>query len=127
MNCCRPEQVDPKEHGNMLKRIQILEDGRVPAKEAKTGKLKEKKENNEERVSEAMKKVTPIREYQAVHEENFISSWLREGQRRQKKKRKKWIRKSGKDVGKKRKESQREKKMSGCEEEMCEPRLRGGP
>ena len=35
MNCCKPEQVGTKEHGKMLKRIQILEDGRVPAKEAK--------------------------------------------------------------------------------------------
>ena len=29
-----PEQVGTKEHGKMLKRIQILEDCRVPAKEA---------------------------------------------------------------------------------------------
>ena len=35
MNCCRPEQVSTKEHGKMLKRIQILEDGFVPANEAK--------------------------------------------------------------------------------------------
>ena len=34
MNCCKPEQVGTKEHRKMLKRIQILEDGRVPAKEA---------------------------------------------------------------------------------------------
>ena len=34
MNCCRPKQVGTKEHGKMLKRIQVLEDGRVPAKEA---------------------------------------------------------------------------------------------
>ena len=34
MNCCKPELVGTKEHGKMLKRIQILEDGRVPAKEA---------------------------------------------------------------------------------------------
>ena len=27
LNCCRPEQVGTKEHGKMLKRIQILEDG----------------------------------------------------------------------------------------------------
>ena len=32
-----------KERGKMLKRIQILEDGRVPAKEAKTGRLKDKR------------------------------------------------------------------------------------
>ena len=43
MNCCRPEQVSTKEHGKMLKRIQILEDGRVPANKAKIGKLKDKK------------------------------------------------------------------------------------
>ena len=35
MKCCRSEQVSTKEHGKILKRIQILEDGRVPAKEAK--------------------------------------------------------------------------------------------
>ena len=38
MNCCRPEQVGTTEHGKMLKRIQLLEDGRVPAKEAKNWK-----------------------------------------------------------------------------------------
>ena len=43
MNCCRAVQVSTKEHGKMLKRIQILEDGRVPAQEAKKGKLKDKK------------------------------------------------------------------------------------
>ena len=35
INCCRPEQVSIKEHGKMLKRIHILQDGRVLAKEAK--------------------------------------------------------------------------------------------
>ena len=34
MNCCKPELVGTKEHGKILKRIQILEDGRVLAKEA---------------------------------------------------------------------------------------------
>ena len=34
MNCCKPEQVGTKGHGQMLKRIQVLEDGRVLAKEA---------------------------------------------------------------------------------------------
>ena len=42
----RPEQVNTKEHGKMLKRIQLLEDGRVPAKEATHGKLKDKKEES---------------------------------------------------------------------------------
>ena len=35
MDCCRPEQMGTEEFGNMLMRIQTLEDGRVPAKEAK--------------------------------------------------------------------------------------------
>ena len=43
MDGCKPEQVGTKEHGKMLKRIQILEDGRVPAKEAKSWKIEGKK------------------------------------------------------------------------------------
>ena len=43
LNCCRPEQVSTKEYGKMFKRIQILEDGRVPAKEAKDWKIEGKK------------------------------------------------------------------------------------
>ena len=42
MNCCKPQQVGTKEHGKMLKRIQILEDGRVPAKEAPKWKIEGK-------------------------------------------------------------------------------------
>ena len=33
--CCMPEPMGTKEFGNIVKRIQILEEGRVPAKEAK--------------------------------------------------------------------------------------------
>ena len=40
MNCCKPMQVHTKEYGKMLKRFQILEDGRVPAKDAKNEGLK---------------------------------------------------------------------------------------
>ena len=39
MNSCKPEQVGTKEYGKMHKRIQILEDGRVPAKEARNWKM----------------------------------------------------------------------------------------
>ena len=39
LNCCKPEQAGTKEHGKMLKRIQVLEDGRVPAKEARNWKI----------------------------------------------------------------------------------------
>ena len=35
MNYCKLEQVGTKEHSKMLKRIQLLEDGRVLDKEAK--------------------------------------------------------------------------------------------
>ena len=34
MDHCRPEQMGTKDNGNMLKRVQTLEDGGVPAKEA---------------------------------------------------------------------------------------------
>ena len=39
MICCKLVQVGTKEHGKMLKRIQILEGGRVPAKEAKNCRI----------------------------------------------------------------------------------------
>ena len=38
MNCCKPEQVGTKEYGKMLKRIQVLEGGRIPAREARNWK-----------------------------------------------------------------------------------------
>ena len=51
MNCWKPEQVGTTEHCSMLKRIQILEDGRVPAKERRKLKLEGQQENHEKRVS----------------------------------------------------------------------------
>ena len=39
MNCCKLEQVGTKEHGTMIKRIQVLEDGRIPAKRARNWKI----------------------------------------------------------------------------------------
>ena len=38
-NCCRLEHMDTKEFGKMMKRMQILEEGRVPAKGAKKWKI----------------------------------------------------------------------------------------
>ena len=35
MNCCKLEQVGTKEYCKMLKRSQVFEDGRFPAKEAR--------------------------------------------------------------------------------------------
>ena len=43
MNCCKPKQVGTKQHGKRLRRIQILEDGRVPDKEAKNWKVEGQK------------------------------------------------------------------------------------
>ena len=43
MNCCKPEQVGTKERGKMLKRIQVLEDGRVSAMEASNWKIEGQK------------------------------------------------------------------------------------
>ena len=43
MNCCTLEQVGTKEHGKMLKRTQVLEDGRIPAREARHWKIEGQK------------------------------------------------------------------------------------
>ena len=43
MNCCKPEQMGTKEYGKMLPIIQLLEDGRVPAKEAITWRIEGQK------------------------------------------------------------------------------------
>ena len=49
-NCCRPEQMDTKEFGKMMKRIQILEEGTVPAREAKNQlENRGRKEKNNEK------------------------------------------------------------------------------
>ena len=37
VKCCRFEQMGTKDFGKMMKRVQILEEGRVPAKETKIG------------------------------------------------------------------------------------------
>ena len=46
MNFCKPEPMGTTEHGKMLKRIQTLEDSRIPAKEAKIGVSKDKREES---------------------------------------------------------------------------------
>ena len=48
-NCCKPEQVGTTEYGNILKRSQVLEDRRVPTKEARSWNFLK---NYEKRVSE---------------------------------------------------------------------------
>ena len=44
VNCCRPEQMGTKEFGKRMKRIQILEEGRVPAKVREKNKRIARKE-----------------------------------------------------------------------------------
>ena len=53
VNCCKQEQMGTKEYGKMMKRIQILQEGRVRAKEAKIRGRKEK--NCKKGVYEAVK------------------------------------------------------------------------
>ena len=56
VNCCKPEPMGSKEFGKMTKGIQTLEEGRVPAKEAKNWRIDgEKAKNYEKGVSEAVK------------------------------------------------------------------------
>ena len=56
MNCCKLEPMGTQGYAKMLKRIQVLEDGRVPAKEVRDRKIEgQKKKGHEERVSEALK------------------------------------------------------------------------
>ena len=49
IHCCMQEPMGTKDFGKMLKRIQTLEEGRVPAKEAKIGASREKRKELRER------------------------------------------------------------------------------
>ena len=46
INCCMPEPMGTKYFGKMVKIIQTLEEGRVPAKEAKKLDNRGRKEKN---------------------------------------------------------------------------------
>ena len=99
-----PESMGTKEFGNRVKRIQILEDGRVPAKEAKNWIIEGEKKgitrkeykrllNNFERHMELGKRKMKergelpnvegdvVRGKKAMHEEDFGSNWQREDER----------------------------------------------
>ena len=43
MNCCKPEPMGTQGYGKMLKRIQVLKDGGVPAKEARNWRIEGQK------------------------------------------------------------------------------------
>ena len=113
INCCMREPMGTKEFGNMVTRIQTLEEGRVPAKEAKNWRIEGEKKiitskeyrrplNNFEMEGLMAQKVLwkmskektmkergelpneegdVVKEYKAMHEEDFWSSWLRQGER----------------------------------------------
>ena len=100
MNCCKPEQVGTKKYGKMLKRIQTLEDARIPAKEARNWKIEGQKRRRARKEyrrlwdefgmrgfmaqkglwNVAREKILQDRGawYKAMHEDNYLSSWLRE-------------------------------------------------
>ena len=39
MNCCKPEPMGTQSYAKMLKRIQVLQDGDMPAKEARSWRI----------------------------------------------------------------------------------------
>ena len=149
-NCCRLEQMDTKEFGKMVKRIQIFEEGRVPAKEAKNWRIEGEKKritrkeskrllNNFEIEGEMAQKGMwnlakentmkergklpneegdVVREYKAMHEEDFWSSWLREDEK-SKEEREVEAEKKGEVEGEKRKREKEKEEGRLKEDERC--------
>ena len=110
INRFKSEYMDTKEYGTMLKRILILEEERVPAKNARGWTIEgQKKTRVTRKECKRLREEFEVggfvaqkgswnitkkrmledggalpkedgdlpREYQAMHEENFLSSWLR--------------------------------------------------
>ena len=153
MNCCRPGQVDTKEFWKMVKRIQILEEGRVPAKEAKNWRIDGEKKRITRKAYKRLlhnfemeglmeqkglwnlaKEKTMkergelpneeegdvVREYEAMHEEDFWSSWLYEDEK-SKEERKAEVEGKGEEEGEKRKrEEEKEENETGTVKRRCE-------
>ena len=46
MNHCKPEKVGTKEYGKMLNRIQVLDEGRIPANDARRQNRRTKKKDS---------------------------------------------------------------------------------
>ena len=62
VNCCKPEQMGTKESSKMMKIIQILEEGRVPAKEAKNWRTEgERKEIRERSIRGCLNKFEMVK------------------------------------------------------------------
>ena len=67
MSCRKPEQVGTKDYRKMLKRIQVLEEGRVPAKEPRGWK------------TEGQKRRITRKEKRLLNEFETAGSWLDNG------------------------------------------------
>ena len=80
MKCCRLETMGTQDYGNMLKRIQVLEEGRVPAKEARSCGISLEKRSCGKEEHCRRKRGDVIREYKAMHEK-IPSRWSREDRR----------------------------------------------
>ena len=141
MNCCKPEPMGTQGYGKMLKRIQVLEDGRVPAKEARNWRTEGQKRRItrkeyqkllnkfEVEVFMAPKDIAescwrkdrgafPKEECDAM-EENFLRSWLREDAREQEERMVEVGNESEEDRGEKRRREGRTKRRL-TEERRCE-------
>ena len=143
MRGCRPEQVSTQEHGKMLKRIDSLEDAKE-ANNRKIERQK-RRITRKERIPELLNKFEmegfmaqqglwsreepsfanrgalpreegdATREHKAMHEENFLCSWLREDVK-SKTKEDKEVRK---DVGKKGKRGRERKEDETVVKRKC--------
>ena len=152
MNCCRPEQMDTKEFGKMMKRVQILEEGRIPATEATNWRVEGEKKRSTRKECERLlnnfemeglraqqglwnlakvkimkergelphDEVDVVREYKAMHEADFWSSWLSEDEK-SKEERKAEAEGKGEEEGEKRKgEEEKEENETVTVQRRCE-------
>ena len=112
MNCCKSEKVDAQEDGNMLKKFRFLKKAEFLLTKKGVGKLTDKRKGSQERnIGDSGKTwgdrgALPnedgdqLREYKAMHEENFLSSWLREDVKEGKAKMQGWRKEAGEDKDK---------------------------
>ena len=137
-----------KEFSNMMKSIQTLEEGRVPAKEAKNGIIEgEKKRITREEYQRllnnfemeglmsqkglwnlAKEKIMKergelpheegdvVKEFRAMHEEDFWSSWLRELKKKERQK----LRGKNEKRDKRRREGEKEENETEFAKRRCE-------
>ena len=98
MHRCKPEKLDTQEHWKMMKKSSNSKEEGCQTGRTKSGELKDGKEGSrmtargsqrvlwiiaekrmlEDRGAVPKEDVDLLREYQAMQEEHFLSSWLRE-------------------------------------------------